>query len=79
VVENRAYIIGYYGGLHPVDLSDPRHPVPVDHFQQGVSGDRPGWDNIACYQSPDIASGYAYLTEYYSGLQIIRLSGSLTK
>jgi len=68
-----AYILGYYGGLHVADVRDPRRPFLVDHFQQGVYWDAAAWDNIACYQCLDVSGGYAYLTEYYSGLHILRL------
>jgi hypothetical protein len=79
VVDNRAYIASYYGGLHVADVSDPKNPVLVDHFQQGVYGDQAGWDNIACYQCLDVADGHAYLTEYYSGLQVIRLNRNVAR
>lgn len=73
VVGNRAYVLGYYGGLHVIDVGNPAKPVLFDHFQQGVYWDDAGWDNIACYQCLDIADGYAYVTEYYCGLLVIRL------
>jgi len=68
-----AYIVGYYGGLHIADVRDPRQPMLIDHFQQGVYWDAAAWDNIACYQCVDVTPGYIYLTEYYSGLHILRV------
>lgn len=71
VVGGMAYVAGYYDGLHLVDVRDPANPTPVDHFQQGVYWDDAAWDNIACYQSVDVAGDYVYVTEYYSGLLIL--------
>jgi hypothetical protein len=72
VVDGLAYVAGYYDGLHLIDVHDPARPIPVDHFQQGVYWDDAAWDNIACYQSVDVAGDYIYVTEYYSGMLVLR-------
>lgn len=73
VVNGIAYVIGYFDGLQMIDVRDPKNPRPIDHFQEGVYWDAAAWDNLACCQNIDIAGGYAYVSEYYSGLLVIRL------
>ncbi|MEA3196796.1 MAG: hypothetical protein QOF32_848, partial [Gammaproteobacteria bacterium] len=73
IADGKAYIAAYYDGLHVVDIHDPMNPVPIDHFQQGVYRDAAAWDNIGCYQSIDISGDYAYVTEYYSGMLVLRI------
>jgi hypothetical protein len=75
VVDGLAYVAAYYDGLQVVDVRDPRQPRLVDHFQQGVYWDAAAWDNIACYECVDVVGGYAYVGEYYSGLQVIQIGG----
>lgn len=76
VLGDYAYIAGYYGGLHVLDISDPGHPMLVDHFQQGAYYDKAGWDNVACYQSVAVTPDHALLTEYYSGLMVVEIPTS---
>jgi len=73
IANGLAYVAAYYDGLHVIDIRNPKTPIPIDHFQQGVYQDDAAWDNIACYQSLDIAGDYAYVTEYYSGMLVLRL------
>jgi hypothetical protein len=73
LADGKAYIAAYYDGLHVVDIRDPKNPIPIDHFQQGVYQDAAAWDNIGCYQSVDVLGDYAYVTEYYSGLLVLRI------
>jgi hypothetical protein len=60
ISEGRAFVAAYYVGLHIVDIRDPKKPLPIDHFQQGVYWDAAARDNIAYYQSVDLARDFAY-------------------
>jgi len=75
IADGRAFVAAYYDGLQVIDIRDPKNLIPIDHFQQGVYQDAAAWDNIGCYQSIDIEGEHAYLTEYYSGMLVLRIRG----
>ncbi len=79
IADGRAFIAAYYDGLQVIDIRDPKNLRPIDHFQQGVYQDAAAWDNIGCYQSIDIAGDYAYVTEYYSGMLVLRIRHAATQ
>ena len=70
VVDGLAFVAACYGGLHVVDVRDPRHPRRIERFSQVASAEQSG--NQPCYQAVEVARGRVYVADYYSGVQVLR-------